>query len=86
MDRLSRQRGDLGDGVGQAAASAGIKSLRLMTNNPRKVKALSSYGIDIAERVPLHVGRNPHNEHYLDTKQSKLGHWLETHQDDDPEV
>ena len=55
-------------------------------NNPRKVKALSSYGIAIAERVPLHVGRNPHNEHYLDTKQSKLGHWLETHQDDDPEV
>ena len=48
----------------------GIKSLRLMTNNPRKVKALSSYGIAIAERVPLHVGRNPHNEHYLDTKQS----------------
>ena len=64
----------------------GIKSLRLMTNNPRKVKALSSYGIAIAERVPLHVGRNPQNEHYLDTKQSKLGHWLETHQDDDPEV
>ena len=62
----------------------GIKSLRLMTNNPRKVKALESYGINIAERVPLHVGRNPHNEPYLNTKQSKLGHWLETHQDDDP--
>lgn len=62
----------------------GIHSLRLMTNNPRKVAALESYGIEIAERVPLHVGRNPHNEHYLDTKQSKLGHWLETHQDDDP--
>ncbi|EMP57524.1 GTP cyclohydrolase II [Marinobacter santoriniensis NKSG1] len=63
----------------------GIRSLRLMTNNPRKVKALESYGIDIAQRVPLHVGRNPHNENYLNTKQSKLGHWLETHQDDDPE-
>ncbi len=63
----------------------GIHSLRLMTNNPRKVAALESYGIEIAERVPLHAGRNPHNEHYLDTKQSKLGHWLETHQDDDPE-
>ncbi|MDX1755779.1 MAG: GTP cyclohydrolase II [Marinobacter sp.] len=62
----------------------GISSLRLMTNNPRKVDALKSYGIDIAERVPLHVGRNPHNEGYLNTKQSKLGHWLETHQDDDP--
>ena len=63
----------------------GIRSLRLMTNNPRKVAALTSYGIDIAERVPLHVGRNRHNEGYLATKQSKLGHWLETHQDDDPE-
>jgi len=61
-----------------------ISSLRLMTNNPRKVKALESYGIRIVERVPLHVGRNPHNEHYLATKQSKLGHWLNTHQDDDP--
>jgi len=62
----------------------GVSSLKLMTNNPRKVDALTDLGIDIAERVPLHVGRNPHNEHYLNTKQSKLGHWLETHQDDDP--
>jgi len=61
----------------------GVSSLRLMTNNPRKVDALTALGIDIAERVPLHVGRNPHNEHYLNTKQSKLGHWFETHQDDD---
>ncbi len=63
----------------------GIRRLRLMTNNPRKVNALSSYGIEVVERVPLRVGRNVHNERYLDTKQSKLGHWLETHQDDDPE-
>lgn len=62
----------------------GVSALRLMTNNPRKVKALESHGIHIAERMPLHVGRNPHNESYLNTKQSKLGHWLETHQDDDP--
>jgi len=64
----------------------GIKRLRLMTNNPRKVNALSSYGIDVVERVELHVGRNPHNEHYLDTKQSKLGHFLAIHQDDDPQL
>ncbi|MEH6560841.1 MAG: GTP cyclohydrolase II [Marinobacter sp.] len=63
----------------------GIKSLRLMTNNPRKVNALTSYGIEIIERVPLNVGRNPHNEQYLNTKKSKLGHWLEAHQDDDPQ-
>ena len=64
----------------------GVTQLRLMTNNPRKVDALTDLGIEIAERVPLHVGRNPHNEHYLNTKQSKLGHWFETHQDDDPAV
>ncbi|PAV26028.1 GTP cyclohydrolase II [Tamilnaduibacter salinus] len=64
----------------------GIRSLRLMTNNPRKVQALEELGITIAERVPLHAGRNPHNESYLATKQSKLGHWLETHQDDDPDA
>ncbi|MAA64620.1 MAG: GTP cyclohydrolase II [Alteromonadaceae bacterium] len=61
----------------------GIRRLKLMTNNPRKVSALTGLGIEIVERVPLHVGRNPHNTGYLDTKQSKLGHWLETHQDDD---
>lgn len=52
----------------------GISSLRLMTNNPRKVKALESLGIEVAERVALHTGRNPHNERYLTTKESKLGH------------
>lgn len=61
-----------------------IHKVRLMTNNPRKVEALKSYGIDIAERVPHQVGRNPHNEGYLDTKASKLGHLLVTHQDDGP--
>lgn len=61
----------------------GICRLKLMTNNPRKVSALTGLGIEIVERVPLHVGRNPHNEGYLNTKQSKLGHWLETHQDDE---
>lgn len=62
----------------------GVAQVRLMTNNPRKVKALRQLGIDVKERVPLQVGRNPHNEGYLATKQSKLGHWLNTHQDDDP--
>ncbi|MFE8072755.1 GTP cyclohydrolase II [Marinobacteraceae bacterium S3BR75-40.1] len=62
----------------------GVSKVRLMTNNPRKVKALRGLGIDVVERVPLQVGRNPHNEGYLATKQSKLGHWLNTHQDDDP--
>ena len=47
-----------------------------MTNNPRKIETLRSAGIDVVERVPLEVGRNPHNDRYLDTKASKLGHML----------
>ena len=60
-----------------------ITKLKLMTNNPRKVNALTEFGVDITERVPLQVGENPHNEGYLATKANKLGHWLKTHQDDD---
>jgi len=63
-------------------AHLGINKLRLMTNNPRKVAALQSYGVDIVERVPLQVGLNPHNRHYLATKAGKLGHMLVSHQDD----
>jgi GTP cyclohydrolase II len=54
----------------------GIHSLRLMTNNPRKVKALTEMGITVAERVPLHTGHNPHNKLYLATKAGKLGHMM----------
>ncbi len=62
----------------------GITSIRLMTNNPRKVKALGDAGVTIEERVAIEVGRNPHNNGYLNTKASKLGHYLSTHQDDEP--
>lgn len=61
----------------------GINALRLMTNNPRKVDALKSGGVDVTERLPIEVGRNPYNDSYLSTKASKLGHWLRSHQDDD---
>ncbi|TWI52424.1 GTP cyclohydrolase II [Pseudomonas duriflava] len=54
----------------------GITALKLMTNNPRKVKALEELGIPVAERVPLQTGLNPHNKHYLATKAGKLGHML----------
>jgi GTP cyclohydrolase II len=54
----------------------GIHSLRLMTNNPRKVAAMERIGVQVAERIPLQVNRNPHNEGYLSTKAEKLGHWL----------
>jgi GTP cyclohydrolase II len=57
-------------------AHLGVKSLRLMTNNPRKVKAMTGMGIDVAERVPLQTGHNPHNTYYLATKAGKLGHMM----------
>ena len=53
-----------------------VKSLKLMTNNPRKMKAMESFGIPVAERVPLQEGRNPHTEFYLSTKANKLDHML----------
>ncbi len=54
-----------------------IKQVRLMTNNPRKVKALSDQGIDVVERLPLQTGQNPHNAKYLATKAGKLGHLMD---------
>ena len=72
----------------------GVNTIRLMTNNPRKVKALSEAGVNVLERVSIEVGRNPHNDGYLNIKASKLGHYLKekandntapqqvTHQDD----
>jgi GTP cyclohydrolase II len=55
----------------------GVKSLRLMTNNPRKVKALQDLGVTVVERLPHEPGRNPHNAKYLATKKGKLGHLLD---------
>jgi 3,4-dihydroxy 2-butanone 4-phosphate synthase/GTP cyclohydrolase II len=70
---------DLRDyGIGaQILYDLGVRKLRLLTNNPRKVAALLGYGIEIVERVPLHAGENPYNERYLETKQKKLGHLVD---------
>ena len=51
-----------------------IGKLRLMTNNPVKVGAMENYGVEVAERIPLETGENPHNAKYLQTKAGKLGH------------
>lgn len=53
-----------------------VKKIRLLTNNPKKIEILHKSCINIVERVPLIVGRNPENSKYLDTKASKLGHLL----------
>ena len=52
----------------------GVNRVHLMTNNPRKVEALSALGIDVVKRVSLKTNRNPHNSSYLATKAGKLGH------------
>jgi 3,4-dihydroxy 2-butanone 4-phosphate synthase/GTP cyclohydrolase II len=69
---------DLRDyGIGaQILRQLGVRQMRLLTNNPRKIAALGGYGLEVVERVPLAVGRNEHNEGYLATKQAKLGHLL----------
>lgn len=54
----------------------GVKSVRLMTNNPDKVNELSRYGIVVAERVPLAIAPGEHNSAYLDTKAKRCGHIL----------
>ncbi|MGL4454516.1 MAG: GTP cyclohydrolase II [Plesiomonas sp.] len=58
-------------------ALLGSQNIRLLTNNPKKVDILSAAGINIVERVPLLVGKNPKNEHYLATKALKMGHMLD---------
>ena len=61
----------------QILADLGIKSMRLLTNNPDKRAGLSGFGLRITERVPLVVAPNPHNEFYLHTKRERMGHQLE---------
>jgi 3,4-dihydroxy 2-butanone 4-phosphate synthase/GTP cyclohydrolase II len=64
-------------GVGaQILADLGLHNIRLLTNNPKKVIGLESYGIKIVETVPLIAPRTPYNIRYLETKQKKLGHIL----------
>jgi len=72
-------RADLRDyGIGaQIVGDLGIRQVRLMTNNPRKIVALRGFDLRIVERVPLVIEPNPLNEKYLDTKRRKLGHLLD---------
>ncbi len=65
-------------GIGaQILKDLGIRKIRLMTNNPRKIVGLQGYDLEIIERVPLVVGKKKENELYLKTKKDKLGHLLE---------
>lgn len=67
---------DLRDyGIGaQILKDLGVRKIRLMTNNPRKIKGLEGYGLEVVERVPIQMKENEDNTKYLHTKQAKLGH------------
>ena len=64
-------------GIGaQILHDLGVKKMRLMSNNPKKRSGLIGYGLEIVDTVPIEVGRNVHNNRYLDTKRDKMGHTL----------
>jgi 3,4-dihydroxy 2-butanone 4-phosphate synthase/GTP cyclohydrolase II len=64
-------------GIGaQILLDSGVKSIRPLTNNPRKLIGLEGYGLRVEERVPIRAPRTSENRGYLETKQAKLGHLL----------
>ncbi len=69
---------DLRDyGIGaQILVNLGVRSIRLMTNNPRKIVGIEGYGLQVVERVPIEIVPGKSNERYLRTKKAKLGHIL----------
>jgi 3,4-dihydroxy 2-butanone 4-phosphate synthase / GTP cyclohydrolase II len=69
---------DLRDyGIGaQILVDLGLSSIRILTNNPKKIHGLEGYGLSVADQVPIQAIPNPHNEAYLRTKRDKLGHTL----------
>jgi GTP cyclohydrolase II len=54
-----------------------VKSIQLMTNNPKKINDLTKYGINVTGRIPHVLPPNPHNEFYLRTKAEKSGHMID---------
>ena len=60
----------------QILMDLGLKRIRLMTNNPKKVIGLEGYGLEIVDRVPIVIEPNPYNERYMKTKEHRMGHLL----------
>jgi 3,4-dihydroxy 2-butanone 4-phosphate synthase/GTP cyclohydrolase II len=84
---------DYGMGA-QMLMDLGMKKIRLITNNPRKIAGVKGYGLEVVDRVPLLIEANDHNSYYLETKAKKLGHMLlqtylvtvAIHWQDDPQL
>jgi 3,4-dihydroxy 2-butanone 4-phosphate synthase/GTP cyclohydrolase II len=66
---------DYGMGA-QILFDLGVRKMRLLTNNPKKVIGLEGYGLEIVEQLPICLPSNPHNEKYLETKRLRMGHTL----------
>ena len=60
----------------QILVDLGVRQIRLLTNNPKKVVGLEGYGLNIVEQLPIKAQANPHNARYLQTKRAKMGHLL----------
>jgi 3,4-dihydroxy 2-butanone 4-phosphate synthase/GTP cyclohydrolase II len=69
---------DLRDyGIGaQILADLGLSSIRILTNNPKKIRGLEGYGLSVTEQIPIVHAANPHNQRYLEAKRDRLGHAL----------
>ena len=62
--------------VSQILRDLGLRKIRIMTNNPKKIYGIEGYGLSVVEEVPIRIAPGEHNEKYLATKKSKLGHRL----------
>jgi 3,4-dihydroxy 2-butanone 4-phosphate synthase/GTP cyclohydrolase II len=65
-------------GIGsQILADVGVREMRVLTNNPKKITGLEGFGLRIIERVPIATEPTKYNAHYMETKREKMGHMLE---------
>jgi 3,4-dihydroxy 2-butanone 4-phosphate synthase/GTP cyclohydrolase II len=68
-------------GIGnQILADLGLSTIRILTNNPKKITGIEGFGLTVVEQVPIEISPNDENRRYLETKRTKLGHRLH-HQD-----